>query len=165
VVEAHNSGTILGRGPVAAFLSRSARHRPGREAELLTWPDLLPELERSRRYDRCFTLLRLSAPVDVERRDRLAACFRSTDRCWTSDDAVLYVLIPELAGDEVASLLTRLHADAPGTEDLDLRTATFPTDGLTLAALLARLDDPTLVLPEPAGAEAGSTRDDVRSVS
>jgi hypothetical protein len=100
-------------------------------------PALQAELERARRYGHAFTILRL--PVDGGRTlAEPSVHLRSTDLAWVDGDD-LYVFVPELEGDAIEQLVHRL-ADSTGTPMREeAAIATFPTDGLTLAALFARL--------------------------
>lgn len=100
-------------------------------------PDLRAELERARRYGHVFTILRL--PTDDGRTlAELSERLRCTDLVWV-DGGDLYVFVPELAGDAIERLVHRLADSAGVPLRQEVVTATFPTDGLTLAALFARL--------------------------
>lgn len=117
------------------------------------------ELERARRYERRFCILRL--PVDHESSDaHLAeqgssdffASLRSIDVAWIDDDGVT-ILLPEVGRSEGETCVRRLHELAPGLAG-DARLAVFPEDGLTRGALLEALaSSPSTArsaAPEPA---------------
>jgi hypothetical protein len=108
------------------------------------WRELSRELDRSRRFGRSFSLLRVprlvagrNGGLDLARAlpDRL----RSLDTVW-AHRRQLFVLLPEADRDGTLALLTRLRRDVPELIAADVRMAAFPADGLTGGALLELLD-------------------------
>jgi hypothetical protein len=100
------------------------------------------ELERSRRYERPLTLVRI-VPVVGGRRDGHPPTelldtlqLRSTDQAWSTGDG-LVVVAPETDAEAVPLMCQRLRAEAVPT--CRITSATFPDDGLTVRGLLARL--------------------------
>jgi hypothetical protein len=123
-------GTLLG-----SKLGRRSKQAAGRAA----WEELGAELERARRYERSFQLARVEGtiPTRPTGASSAAAGVRRTDRAWRIDDA-LYLLLPESEGDACDGWARRLQREH-GVDDLQVRTACFPRDGLTMEALLAHL--------------------------
>jgi hypothetical protein len=127
-------GTLLG-----SKLGRRSHQAAGRAA----WEELGAELERARRYERSFQLVRVEGtiPARPTGASSAAAGVRRTDRAWRIDDA-LYVLLPESEGGACEGWARRLQREH-GVDDLQIRTACFPRDGLTIEALLDHLGVPT----------------------
>lgn len=98
------------------------------------------ELERARRYERRFCVLRL--PVDHEAPDHpveqeasdVFASLRSIDVAWIDEEGVT-ILLPEVGRSEGETCVRRLRELAPGLVG-GARLAVFPEDGLTRGALL-----------------------------
>lgn len=90
------------------------------------------ELERSRRYERSFALVRvhvhgLNGSTD-RTYDELRSCLRSIDRVWAAGGDLVY-LLPECNRAQATGFVKRL-ANATGVE-LATTIACFPEDGLT----------------------------------
>jgi hypothetical protein len=125
--------------------ARPRRRRHWRGAALTGaegWEELRRELDRSRRSDHAFTLVRIPAKVldgagESEPEWAVAAQLRSHDRVWT-DQGSLYLLLPE-SGASVADAAVNRIAVAFGVEELHESVVSFPDDGVTSEALLARL--------------------------
>lgn len=129
------------------------------------WADLRRELNRSRRYERCFTLLRIALPREdrsrrwirprtrpaAESMHAIASFVRSVDGVWT-DDADLYLLLPECDRANGERTLERIEASLaevlPAGASITL--ATFPNDGRTTGALLNALHGRPVETIEPA---------------
>ena len=117
------------------------------------WDEFRRELDRSRRYERTFVVVRIPTrpipqtpepgpshgDVAYEEMLQIAAFLRSVDRAWIADESV-YVLLPESdrsMGDAFLARVRRLaHEVLP---DDGVRVAAFPQDGSTSGALLAKL--------------------------
>ena len=155
--------TALGSFQLVRRLEREAR--AGREPAERPWAAFLRELDRARRFERSFVLLRapLRAPsgdggtVTEEARTRalLSIVVRSIDHVWF-DDRSVFVLLSESTRATATAAVARLGAAVPQIIALDaVEMAEFPEDGLTTGALLANLrpiapDEANLVrLPMP----------------
>ncbi|MGH8907547.1 MAG: hypothetical protein ACRD0K_13725 [Egibacteraceae bacterium] len=117
------------------------------------------ELERSRRYEHTFTIVKvvprpqlsMAASAGGGWRGRVAASaiasrmrtrLRSVDRVWALRDQV-YVLMPECDHAQAAHALRRVERVDPGLlRPGRIHLAAFPADGLTIPALLAALESP-----------------------
>ena len=148
------------------FRLRSARARTAarpsppalRRRQLLhlsSWEDLQREIDRSRRYGRSFSVVRLtsratSKPVSGREHEQrraeleqraltLSVLLRRLDRVWPDGEDV-YVLLPEGGRAMAESMLERIGEPLtllmPGWE---AAVAAFPDDGLSKGALLAAL--------------------------
>ena len=108
------------------------------------WSEFRREMRRSRRGVKTLTVLRVPMSENVEepeleaRSEALAAHLRLVDRSWV-DDGSIYVLLPESPQAAAASLLARVRNVSPALLPADVRTATFPDDGLTSGAIIAAL--------------------------
>ncbi|MGI9658218.1 MAG: hypothetical protein ACR2OD_04865, partial [Gaiellaceae bacterium] len=98
------------------------------------------ELERSRRYDRSFALVRIHADslngqngTGERARGQLGSTLRAVDRVWQSGGDYVY-LLPECDRTHADGFVKRL-AEAAGTE-LVTTIACFPEDGLTGGLLI-----------------------------
>jgi hypothetical protein len=117
------------------------------------WEALRHELNRSRRYERCFTLIRIALPAEADRRKRLrgrsgpddslravASLVRSVDGVWT-DERDVYLLMPECGRTTGERTLARIESSLaqvlPAGSAITL--ASFPEDGRTSGALLNAL--------------------------
>jgi hypothetical protein len=110
------------------------------------------ELDRARRHERPFALLRLTMtpgaaassatlpddPVDPSL-TLIGASLRITDRAWRDGDNVI-VLLPESDRATAAALFARLELLVPGRFGSEIGIAVFPSDGLTSGALLDALE-------------------------
>jgi hypothetical protein len=127
------------------------------------WTDLGHEVDRSRRCDTSFALLRFSAPTDRPNRrglalglnghrpratsqprwiDALRTAVRSIDHVWTDDDHT-YVVLCDTDTRGVKAFLARLESIAPDlVEHGELAASVFPDDGMTVAAIVKALDAP-----------------------
>jgi hypothetical protein len=125
-----------------AFIGSMLGRRSLRAAEHAAWDELGAELERARRYGRTFQLARVDSSMPKRATETTAAAeVRRTDRAWRIGDA-LYVLLPESEGAACDGWARRLQREL-GVEDLQVRTACFPRDGLTMEALLDHLGVPS----------------------
>ena len=118
------------------------------------WDEFRRELDRSRRYERTFVVVRVqsrsgqgsnqdghSATRDsmYEEMLQIGAFLRSVDRAWLADESV-YVLLPESDLAMGEAFLTRVRRLAPEVlPDEGVRLSAFPLDGSTSGALLAKL--------------------------
>jgi len=106
------------------------------------WSEFHRELQRARRFERSFAIVRFSIvsgsdPAHV--RDRVASMSRRVDRIWL-DEGDLFMLLPEAdpGGAETAVVRIRERVgDALAAE----MTANFPGNGITSGALIASLYD------------------------
>jgi hypothetical protein len=100
------------------------------------------ELDRARRYEHTFGLVRLRARPDASdyEADEVISSLtlRRTDHAWSDGDD-RYVILPETTAEATRVWIQRLQARA-GAERLVIDVAHFPADGLTADALLDRLD-------------------------
>lgn len=104
------------------------------------------ELERSRRYERAFSLVRVrlqtvntssngGGPGLIE---QLKSQTRAIDRVWELDGDLIY-LLPECDGKQAQGFVRRLEHKLD--EPLSTRVASFPDDGLTSGSLMKLLLD------------------------
>jgi hypothetical protein len=106
------------------------------------WQEFHRELNRARRFDRPFGIVRfvgVGRGVMTERhlRDRVATLARRIDRVWL-DGGDLFVLLPE--SDAAAVETTVARARYRLGEALDVAvSATFPANGITSGSLIACL--------------------------
>ena len=127
---------------IAAGSSRAAHDpsRPWRGAARAGeggWDELRRELDRARRFNRSFSVVRIDgcegAPEHVLQ--GVSQLLRICDRAWASGGEV-YVLMPETSPDAAISALARFStADAR----FEVRAVSFPADGSTSEALLDQL--------------------------
>jgi hypothetical protein len=154
---------LLAIGSTAAVTLRGGtRAAPGGSAA----PEgLTVELERARRYEHEFGLIRLRPHTDASDADAQevirSLVLRRTDHAWSDGDD-RYVLLPESTAAATRVWIQRLQA-RPGAERLDIDVAHFPADGLTAVALLDRLDqaptkqtEPSIVWADPSSERAVS---------
>ena len=158
----HNGNGHGHRGAVRQLLTSlakaSAHEAPpaasrGSKAAWSEWEDLRRELNRSRRYERCFTLIRIALPAETDRRRRfrgrsgpngslraVAALVRSVDGVWT-DETDLYLLLPECDRTTGERTLARIESSLAGVlpAGSTIMVASFPEDGRTSGALLNAL--------------------------
>jgi hypothetical protein len=124
------------------------------------WDAFRRELDRSRRFERRFALLRMpyleSASADSDRTDlatgdgllgTIRLVVRSIDEAWLADGDI-YLLLPEASRASASHLVNRLHSILPDPAPLNgIELAEFPEDGVTMGAVLAGLR-PMTVLAE-----------------
>jgi hypothetical protein len=122
-----------------ALVGARLGRRSLRTADRAAWDELGAELERARRYERTFQLARVEGSIPARPTGAASAVpeVRRTDRAWRIGDA-LYVLLPEAEGGACEGWAHRLQREH-GIDDLQVRTACFPRDGLTIEALLDHL--------------------------
>lgn len=100
------------------------------------WAGLHAELMRSRRHERPFVLLAVSAEAPQQQLTRL---LRATDAVW-ADGASCYLLLAECTKVEAVGFVTRAREYLPAVfADGAVRWASFPTDGITVNGLLGAL--------------------------
>jgi hypothetical protein len=139
------------------------------------WDAFRRELDRSRRFERRFALLRMphveSASADSDQGDpatgdgllgTIRLVVRSIDEAWLADGS-LYLLLPEASRASASHLVNRLRSILPDPAALNrIELAEFPEDGLTMGAVLAGLRPMTvlgergavrLVQPRPANVD------------
>lgn len=141
-------GAVLGGALVWRWTAEPVREAPGASSGSEGSVDALQhELERARRFERPFSLIRFAIddgagrPVAEDDARPLFESLRSIDVAWIDDDGVL-VLLPEVGRAEGEACLKRLRQVAPPMARTGV-LAVFPEDGLTQTALLATLDPPT----------------------
>lgn len=114
-----------------------------------SWDALQRELDRSRRFERRFVLMRIPASDALGPNGRTSArkgvlgvlplVLRSIDQAWTIEGNVMAVL-PESNRDSAMALIARLRSTMPDPSALDdVQIAAFPEDGVTIGALVASL--------------------------
>ncbi len=138
-----------------------ATRRPPAEIgpdELHGWHTLSRELDRSRRFRRPFTLLRMTAEDQAQdatwfdhHQSALSRVLRTIDSTWRSSSG-LYVLLPETDRASALALCARIRRGDARVLPSSIRAVSFPEDGITAGALLSALDQ-----PETADAPAWST--------
>ena len=144
---------------IARSAGRGNRDAPDRDAAWTGWHEFDRELERSRRHEKAFALVRVAraegglgdeADWPHATAARLALTLRQTDTVWPSGGQV-YVLMPESGRSEARQVLARAGRAFP---DLALTqaaaVAVFPEDGLTGGAIQGALDVGSEPLSEPA---------------
>lgn len=114
------------------------------------WRLVRLEVERARRSEQPFTVLSL-AGVDARAAavlaDRLAPHLRSTDAVCSHDERTL-VLLADTAGEAANLAADRLADVVDGLfDEVEMTAVCFPTDVITMAALVDELLDPTPRLP------------------
>lgn len=135
-------------------------HRRRGPEPQLPWDGLAAEMERARRYERPFTLVRLALPPGPDVADLPRPPIRRTDRTWSAA-GVRYVLAPETGRDDRPALVSRLRAAYGDDGALDVRAVSFPDDGITSGGLLAAMTSHPV--GEPALATTGATDDERRA--
>jgi 4-amino-4-deoxy-L-arabinose transferase-like glycosyltransferase len=126
------------------------------------WAEFRREMRRARRGVKALTILRIpvAGPGADDaalalRSEEIAAHLRLVDRTWI-DDGSVYVLLPESPRAAADVLLSRIRAVAPALLPADVRTATFPDDGLTSGAIIAAVHGAALgEVPIPIRATMG----------
>lgn len=148
-------GACVGGAAVWRWTSRPVATSPVPTATAPPADVLDHELERARRYERPFAMIRVpvdqrpEAPVtDPEEARAVFESLRTIDSSWIDDEGVT-LLLPEVGRAEGEACLHRLRHLAPAFTR-DARLVVFPEDGLTRGALLERL----------AGLPEGSTKSD-----
>ena len=114
------------------------------------WAEFRREMRRARRGVKALTILRIpvadpgvdDAALNLRSED-IAGHLRLVDRTWV-DDGSVYVLLPESPRAAADVLLSRIRAVAPALLPADVRTATFPDDGLTSGAIIAAVHGASL---------------------
>lgn len=143
-------------GMAVAFGLGAAESTPVVVSSQIGWQTLEREVARARRHGDPLTLVRIgdadASPADLA---AITARIREVDVAWR-DDAIWLVAIG--AGDLGAqALMGRLRQELPGLASAGaLRSMTFPTDALTVNALVDGLttEEPRPVrLPVPAAEE------------
>lgn len=114
------------------------------------WDAFRRELDRSRRFERQFVLMRATPGGALQGPGEpgsdaggplgmLPLVLRGIDQAWAVDGDI-YVLLPESDRASAVSLVARLRSTMPDAESLeDIQIAEFPQDGLTTGALIANL--------------------------
>jgi hypothetical protein len=122
--------------------------------QLSSWEELQREIDRSRRYEHSFSIVRLTSRATSRRAfDRheerraeleqraltLGVLLRKLDRVW-ADGEDIYLLLPEGGRAMAESMLDRISEPlAALMPDCEAAIAAFPDDGLSKGALLAAL--------------------------
>jgi hypothetical protein len=151
-------------GLVAAFYGGRMSGRSERPAgsSHRSWDAFRRELDRSRRFEHTFVLMRFPG-VDVAgdgstsaagSLDALPLMVRSIDHVLPIDGSI-YVVLPETGLDGARHLIDRLRTAIPGNALDRVEAVEFPSGGVTTGALVANL--------RPIG-ELGTDRAPVRLV-
>ena len=144
---------VLATAAVAATISLFRRTQaralpPGLAID--GWRELARELERSRRHERPFAVIRLPAPGRdtnesaawcVNTIERLQPTIRQLDTIWASGGAV-WLLMPESSNGEADQLLARIariHHEARLAEAASV--ASFPVDAITGTGIRRLLEE------------------------
>jgi hypothetical protein len=106
------------------------------------WSEFRRELQRARRFDRGFAIVRFGIvegadPAHI--RDRVASSTRRVDRVWL-DDGELFMLLPEADPNGAETAILRIRQWVGDALAVDA-TAAFPGNGITSGALIASLYD------------------------
>jgi hypothetical protein len=106
------------------------------------WGEFHRELNRARRFDRPFGIVRfvgVDRGLTTERhlRDQVASLGRRIDRVWL-DGGDLFVLMPESDASAVETAVARVRYRIGAALD-DVVTATFPANGITSGSLIGCL--------------------------
>lgn len=127
---------MLRRQPLAARLEQGAiTDGPS------GWQAVQRELDRSRRYERPFVLLRVPrAQSGSALPDALRPFVRNHDLLWASGENV-YLLLPEATREMAHALLARIRSVQPHLLPAIVRVVAFPEDAVTGGALIALLHD------------------------
>lgn len=144
-------GVVAG-GIVGIVVGRMFNGRadpPASRPDIDGWGQVSRELERSRRHERPFAILRLAAPPDLaelagawcsDLAARLAPSLRQLDTVWTSDEAVL-VLMPECDRTRATQTLARIIRAIPEPPLAGMASlASFPEDAVTGLGLREALE-------------------------
>lgn len=134
-------------------LRRSRVVTPRSRTTSVLWKEFSLELDRSRRYKRACSIIRLFEPDSVESEQtpsfkvetRLWAwghVLRNIDRVWY-DDGYLFLMLPETDRAGARAFLARVRQQHPSlVPHSDITVASFPEDGLTYGAVLNTLYHP-----------------------
>ncbi|CAA9244971.1 MAG: hypothetical protein AVDCRST_MAG20-1930 [uncultured Acidimicrobiales bacterium] len=152
---------VAGRPSTAVAPEPAPRPVPAEPVPAITpRREIETELERSRRHNRPFAVIRLpgqaTPPVGEavgsrgrwnalrpQVRQPLSLLLRSIDRCCT-DRRDIYLVLPETGRVGAERLVARIKAEVPGTSSAEaVRLVVFPEDGVTAAALLEALQAPS----------------------
>jgi hypothetical protein len=106
------------------------------------WAEFHRELNRARRFDRPFGIVRFvgvgrGQPTERHLRDQVASMGRRMDRVWL-DGGDLFVLMPESDASAVETAVARVRYRIGAALD-DAITATFPANGITSGSLIGCL--------------------------
>ena len=126
---------------------------------------LVHELERARRHERSFSLTRFVVSGAIDGSAVLDADWFDVRACDAAASVAGHptVLWSESDGLAASSAIRRLGSQFPPGVELATRTVVFPTDGLSVDALIEALDDVEVVpfdpTAEPSMAVAGDSTD------
>ena len=127
------------------------------------WSEIGEELDRSRRFHRDFSLIRIGTPSGAQKRASgdvqvISSALRSIDRAWAVDDAYL-IMLPESTREQAEALVERIRVHPLlDLSDASITIASFPGDGVTSGALLSALRG-GLVVTDRQAAGAGTPAD------
>jgi hypothetical protein len=124
----------------------ASREQPQASSLHRSWDAFRRELDRARRFEHPFALLRFPSSEAMEGGKHglgglatLPLVLRSIDQVWAMDGSV-YVVMPEATGDAARQLVERLRSAMPGEPALDeVEMVEFPKDGVTTGALVSNL--------------------------
>jgi hypothetical protein len=112
------------------------------------WDALHREIRRSRRYGRPFVLV--ATPGELDTAATLQSLLRTPDRAWI-DDSIVYTLLTECDRLQALGFLERARAQTASLFAPDqFRLASFPSDAVTVGALLEALQPSGEFLPQDA---------------
>jgi hypothetical protein len=137
-------------GLLVAFYGGRLSGRADRPSASLrrSWDAFRRELDRARRFERTFVLLRIPAP-EASGADgasggdgklgALPLVLRSIDQVWAMDGSI-YIVLPEATRDTAHQVMGRLRMAMPDEPALEqVHMVEFPKDGVTTGALVANL--------------------------
>jgi hypothetical protein len=137
-------------GLLGAFYGGRVSGRADRPAPSLqrSWDAFRRELDRARRFERTFVLVRIPLrekmraddfAVAIGAHGTLPLLVRSIDQVWAMDDSI-YMVLPESTRAMAHELIARLRVAMPSETALNhAEMVEFPHDGVTTGALVANL--------------------------
>jgi hypothetical protein len=127
------------------------------------WDALHREIRRSRRYGRPFVLV--GTPGDQHTAAALQSMLRTPDRAWI-DGAIVYTLLTECDRVQAFGFIERARAGVPSLFEADqFRLASFPSDAVTVGALLEALQPEAVLVPHPALPTVGAVLEALQPAS
>jgi hypothetical protein len=139
----------MGLVAITVTLLTMVRRRPPSAAtegaviadSLSGWEAVRRELDRSRRYERPFVLIRIPCARDgATLLETLRPFLRNHDLLWASGENV-YAMLPEGRRAMGQALIARVRSAQPHLLPAAARVVAFPEDAVTGGALIALLHD------------------------
>lgn len=127
------------------------------------WAALHREVRRSRRYGRPFVLA--ATPGDQNTAAALQSMLRTPDHAWI-DGSTVYTLLTECDRMQAFGFLQRARAAIPSLlADDQFHLASFPSDAVTVGALLEALQPEAELVPQPSAPTIGALLDTLQTHS